>query len=72
MGGSTALPGDASQDFHAYAVDKQPHRVTWPVDGRPYFTLTPSKLPGRRTGSSNRICTTAPSPPAGRAVSAGC
>ncbi|MFF4402826.1 glycoside hydrolase family 16 protein [Streptomyces sp. NPDC001480] len=31
--------------FHEYAVDKQPHRVTWSVDGRTYFTLTPSKLP---------------------------
>jgi beta-glucanase (GH16 family) len=45
IGGSTALPGDASGDFHVYAVDKQPHRITWSVDGRPYFTLTPSKLP---------------------------
>ncbi|MFF8933045.1 family 16 glycosylhydrolase [Streptomyces longwoodensis] len=45
IGGSTALPGDASRDFHVYAVDKQPHRITWSVDGEPYFTLTPSKLP---------------------------
>ncbi|MEK8169947.1 glycoside hydrolase family 16 protein [Streptomyces sp. M19] len=28
-----------------YAVDKQPHRVTWSVDGKPYATLTPAKLP---------------------------
>ncbi|NKQ26752.1 glycoside hydrolase family 16 protein [Streptomyces galbus] len=45
IGGSTALPGDASQAFHVYAVDKQPHRITWSVDSRPYFTLTPSQLP---------------------------
>lgn len=43
--GSTTLAADASQAFHTYAVDKQPHRITWSVDGEPYFTLTPSELP---------------------------
>ncbi|MFE9826399.1 family 16 glycosylhydrolase [Streptomyces sp. NPDC005791] len=46
--GSTTLAADASQAFHTYAVDKQPRRITWSVDGEPYFTLTPSKLPAPR------------------------
>ncbi|MFD9395981.1 family 16 glycosylhydrolase [Streptomyces sp. NPDC060000] len=48
IGGSTTLPAAASQAFHTYAVDKQPRRITWSVDGKPYFTLTPSKLPASR------------------------
>ncbi|MEU1190586.1 glycoside hydrolase family 16 protein [Streptomyces sp. NPDC005859] len=48
IGGSLALPADASKAFHTYAVDKQPRRITWSVDGKPYFTLTPSKLPAPR------------------------
>ncbi|MFE6196087.1 family 16 glycosylhydrolase [Streptomyces sp. NPDC057838] len=48
IGGSTTLPADASRAFHVYAVDKQPHRITWSVDGEPYFTLTPSRLPRAR------------------------
>ncbi|MYU34432.1 family 16 glycosylhydrolase [Streptomyces sp. SID8358] len=47
-GGSTDLPADASEAFHTYALDKQPRRITWSVDGEPYFTLTPSKLPAPR------------------------
>ncbi|GGQ53108.1 family 16 glycosylhydrolase [Streptomyces asoensis] len=45
IGDSATLPSDASSAFHTYAVDKQPRRITWSVDGRPYFTLTPAKLP---------------------------
>ncbi|MGW7265878.1 glycoside hydrolase family 16 protein [Streptomyces sp. NPDC054842] len=48
IGDSTTLPADASKAFHTYAVDKQRHRITWSVDGEPYFTLTPSKLPAPR------------------------
>ncbi|MFE9674374.1 family 16 glycosylhydrolase [Streptomyces sp. NPDC006259] len=48
LGGSTTLGADASRAFHTYAVDKQPRRITWSVDGEPYFTLTPSKLPAAR------------------------
>ncbi|MFF5106720.1 family 16 glycosylhydrolase [Streptomyces sp. NPDC000134] len=48
IGGSTSLPADASRAFHTYAVDKRPHRISWSVDGKPYFTLTPSKLPAAR------------------------
>ncbi|MFC5173054.1 glycoside hydrolase family 16 protein [Streptomyces mutomycini] len=46
--GSTTLAADASQAFHTYAVDKQPHRITWSVDGKSYFTLTPPMLPAPR------------------------
>ncbi|MFI8090734.1 family 16 glycosylhydrolase [Streptomyces sp. NPDC086080] len=45
IGEAATLPTDASAAFHTYAVDKQPHRITWSVDGKPYFTLPPSKLP---------------------------
>ncbi|MFF5899083.1 family 16 glycosylhydrolase [Streptomyces argenteolus] len=48
IGGETTLAADASQAFHTYAVEKRPNRVTWSVDGKPYFTLTPSKLPAPR------------------------
>ncbi|MEV6805041.1 glycoside hydrolase family 16 protein [Streptomyces sp. NPDC051132] len=48
IGGSTTLPADASRAFHIYAVDKRPRRITWSVDGKPYFTLTPSQLPEPR------------------------
>ncbi|MEU1127239.1 glycoside hydrolase family 16 protein [Streptomyces sp. NPDC005899] len=48
LGGSASLPADASRAFHTYAVDKEPRRITWSVDGKPYFTLTPSKLPSPR------------------------
>ncbi|MGC3000619.1 glycoside hydrolase family 16 protein [Streptomyces sp. G35A] len=48
IGETATLTADASTAFHTYAVDKQPHRITWSVDGRPYFTLTPPKLPSPR------------------------
>ncbi|MXG29881.1 family 16 glycosylhydrolase [Streptomyces sp. YIM 132580] len=48
IGGSTTLPADASLAFHTYAVDKEPERITWSVDGEPYFTLTPDKLPAEQ------------------------
>ncbi|MEU6389301.1 glycoside hydrolase family 16 protein [Streptomyces sp. NPDC046939] len=48
IGDSTTLPADADQAFHTYAVEKEPHRITWSVDGKRYFTLTPDKLPAPR------------------------
>lgn len=48
IGASTTLPADASEGFHTYAVDKQPRRITWSVDGEPYFVLTPAELPSPR------------------------
>ncbi|MEU6845603.1 glycoside hydrolase family 16 protein [Streptomyces sp. NPDC046716] len=48
IGGSTSLPAGAGRAFHTYAVEKEPHRITWSVDGKQYFTLTPDKLPATR------------------------
>lgn len=48
IGASTTLAADASEGFHTYAVDKQPRRITWSVDGEPYFVLTPAELPSPR------------------------
>jgi beta-glucanase (GH16 family) len=35
-----------SDDFHVYAVDWLPDRVTWLLDGVPYNSLTPTDVPG--------------------------
>ncbi|MEU3859589.1 family 16 glycosylhydrolase [Streptomyces sp. NPDC028722] len=52
MGTGSAAPAPSRptrrRPFHTYAVDKQPCRITWSVGGKPYFTLTPSKLPKPR------------------------
>ncbi|MGW6912417.1 glycoside hydrolase family 16 protein [Kitasatospora sp. NPDC054939] len=39
-------PGGFGAGYHVYAVDWQPDRVTWYVDGQPWFTVTdPAKIP---------------------------
>jgi beta-glucanase (GH16 family) len=35
-----------SDDFHVYAVDWSPERVTWLLDDVPYSSLTPADVPG--------------------------
>ena len=47
IGGPGALPGGATfaDDFHVYAVECEPDRLCWLVDGQPYFTITPARLP---------------------------
>ena len=47
IGGPTSLPGGEAfaDDFHIYAVEWQTNRISWFVDGREYFTVTPAKLP---------------------------
>ncbi|WP_438672290.1 ricin-type beta-trefoil lectin domain protein [Solihabitans fulvus] len=37
-----------SDDFHTYAVDWAPNRITWLVDGNAYQTRTPADLNGNR------------------------
>lgn len=34
-----------TDDFHTFAVDWEPNKITWLVDGNAYFTLTADKLP---------------------------
>ncbi|MDI2125648.1 glycoside hydrolase family 16 protein [Yinghuangia seranimata] len=51
MGGSTRLPDGAalSDAFHTYAVEWAPDRITWSLDGTPYFALDRASLPEGRT-----------------------
>jgi beta-glucanase (GH16 family) len=47
IGGPVKLPGNAAvaDDFHVFAVDCEPKSITWFMDGRPYFKVTPDSLP---------------------------
>ncbi len=41
--------GKLYEDFHVYAVEWEPTRIRWMVDGRTFFEATPSRLPaGKR------------------------
>ncbi|MGE5156110.1 MAG: family 16 glycosylhydrolase, partial [Betaproteobacteria bacterium] len=40
-GGSLDLGQPVSEGFHTFAVEWQPDRITWLLDGSPYFTATP-------------------------------
>lgn len=42
----TLPPGPSLSDrYHVYAVDWEPGRITWLLDGKPYHTVTPADLP---------------------------
>jgi beta-glucanase (GH16 family) len=47
IGGPSTLPGGGAfaDDFHVYAVEWTPTQITWFVDDRRYFSVTPSSLP---------------------------
>ncbi len=47
ISGTTELAAGAalSDSYHVYAVDWSPKKITWSLDGRVYFVLTPSELP---------------------------
>ena len=47
IGGPFTLPGGANfaDDFHVYAVECESNQITWFVDGKPYFEVTPATLP---------------------------
>jgi beta-glucanase (GH16 family) len=55
---STPVP-DASDTFHTYAVEVTPAKITWTIDGRPYFTVQkPSDNPDDwPIGRGNRFYT---------------
>jgi beta-glucanase (GH16 family) len=40
-GATYDLEVPVSDDFHVFAVEWQPDRITWLIDGIPYFTATP-------------------------------
>ena len=47
VGGSYTLPsGRFDTDFHVFAVEWEPNRITWLVDEVRYQTLTPDNVPG--------------------------
>ena len=47
IGGPVTLPDGAAMadDFHVFAVECEPERITWFMDGQKYFTVTPANLP---------------------------
>lgn len=47
IGGPVTLPNGAvmADSFHIFAVDCEPERITWLLDGQPYFSITPARLP---------------------------
>jgi len=49
IGGPVTLPHNVAvaDDFHVFAVKCETNRVTWFMDGRSYFTVTPTNLPGK-------------------------
>jgi len=49
IGGRVTLPHGVAiaDDFHVFAVECETNRVTWFMDGRSYFTVTPANLPGK-------------------------
>ncbi|MFI2510024.1 ricin-type beta-trefoil lectin domain protein [Streptomyces sp. NPDC018972] len=50
IGAAYTLPGGASfaDGFHVFAVDWNPEKITWSVDGRTYQTRTPADLGGKK------------------------
>ncbi len=47
IGAPVKLPSRAaiSDEFHVFAVECEPDRITWFLDDRPYFKVTPANLP---------------------------
>ncbi len=47
IGGPVALPDGVAvaDDFHVFAVECEPDRIAWFMDGRQYFSITPARLP---------------------------
>jgi beta-glucanase (GH16 family) len=49
IGGPATLAGGGAlaDDFHVFALECETNRVTWMLDGRPYFSVTPTNLPAK-------------------------
>jgi len=47
IGGPASLPNGAkfADDFHVYSVECEARQVQWFLDGKPYFKVTPDKIP---------------------------
>jgi beta-glucanase (GH16 family) len=44
--GSVQLDQDLADGFHVFAVEWEPERIAWSVDGREYHAATPADVPG--------------------------
>ena len=40
--------GTLADDFHVYALEWEPNKLTWLFDGKPYHVLTPADLHGKK------------------------
>jgi beta-glucanase (GH16 family) len=51
IGGPYVLSGGGAfaDNFHVFAIEWETNRIQWFVDGQPYFTITPSRLPSGTT-----------------------
>ncbi len=47
VGGETSVAGGDITTFRDYAVEWEPERIAWFVDGVEYFSVTPDDVPGR-------------------------
>jgi beta-glucanase (GH16 family) len=56
IGGPVTLPGGTAvaDGFHVFAVDCESNQITWFMDGRPYFNITPARLPQNARWVFNR------------------
>jgi len=47
IGGPFTLPGGKAfaDNFHVFAIECETNRIRWFVDGQPYFSVTPARLP---------------------------
>lgn len=48
LGNDHTLPTDTTAQWHVYAVEVEPERVTWEIDGKPVFTVTSDEAPWLR------------------------
>lgn len=46
IGDKITIAEPLSDDFHTFAVDWEPERITWTMDGTVYHQVTPTDLPG--------------------------
>lgn len=49
IGHPVSLPAGqtVADDFHVFAAECETNRITWMMDGKVYFTLTPERLPAK-------------------------
>src|SRR5689334_17813598 len=48
IGATFNTPNPLGNDFHTYAIDWSPNRISWSIDGTVYETRTPADITGRQ------------------------